>query len=169
VSPARLANSGSGDAAPELSIDLIRAIERLWQEEIPLSAHLGVRLERLDAHRVEVSAPLEPNRNHMGTGFAGSVLAAASLAGWAMVVALLGRVGGANVVLQETKASFLEPVTDEFRVLAAAPDLAARERFLDAYRRRGRGRIAIAIEVMQAERTVLRAESRFVATRRNES
>ena len=156
-------------AAPEPSIDLLDAIERIWRDEIPLSNHLGIRLERLDPRGVELSAPLEPNRNHMGTGFAGSVLAAASLAGWATVIALLGRVEGANVVLQETQASFLEPVTGEFRVLAIAPNLAARERFLDAYRRRGRARIGIAIEVVQGERTVLRAESRFVATRRNES
>lgn len=152
-------------AAPEASVDLIGTIERLWHDEIPLSSHLGIRLERLDPQGVELRAPLAPNRNHMGTGFAGSVLAASSLAGWATVIAVLGRVDGVNVVLQETQASFLEPVTDEFRVLATAPDLAARERFLDAYRRRGRARIAIAIEVVQAERTVLRAESRFVATR----
>jgi thioesterase domain-containing protein len=169
MKPAPIGNSGSEVAAPDPSIDLIGTIERLWHEEIPLSTHLGVRLERLDPHGVEVSAPLEPNRNHMGTGFAGSVLAVATLAGWATVIALLGRVGGANVVLQETKASFLEPVTGEFRVLAAAPDLAARERFLDAYRRRGRARISIAIEVLQSERTVVRAENRFVATRRIES
>jgi thioesterase domain-containing protein len=156
-------------AAPEPASDLLGAIERVWRDEIPLSKHLGVRLERLDPRGVEVSAPLEPNRNHMGTGFAGSVLATASLAGWATVIALLGRVEGANVVLQETQASFLEPVTGGFRVLAAAPDLAARERFLDAYHRRGRARISIAIEVVQAERTVLRADSRFVATRRLES
>jgi thioesterase domain-containing protein len=152
-------------AAPEASVDLIGAIERLWQDAIPLSSHLGVRLERLDPQGAVVRAPLAPNRNHMGTGFAGSVLAASSLAGWATVIALLGRTDGVHVVLQEMQASFLEPVTDEFRVLATAPDLAARERFLDGYRRRGRARITIAIEVLQAERIVLRAESRFVATR----
>ena len=114
-------------AAPEASVDLIGTIERLWHDEIPLSSHLGIRLERLDPQGVELRAPLAPNRNHMGTGFAGSVLAASSLAGWATVIAVLGRVDGVNVVLQETQASFLEPVTDEFRVLATAPDLAARD------------------------------------------
>jgi thioesterase domain-containing protein len=152
-------------AEPELAVDLRGTIERLWREEIPLSTHLGVRLERISPQGVEVRAPLEPNRNHMGTGFAGSMLAAASLAGWATVIAVLGRIEGVNVVLQETQASFLEPVTGEFRVRATAPDLSARERFLDAWRRRGRARITIAIEVIQAERTVLRAESRFVASR----
>lgn len=144
---------------------LIHEIERVWQERIPLAAQLGIRIVRLDRERLEVSAPLAANSNHMGTGFAGSLLAVASLAGWGAVVSLLERVDAAQVVVQETNASFMEPVTGDFRAHALLPHPSARERFLEAFHRRGRARVAIVVEVVQARGVAMRAESRFVATR----
>lgn len=141
-------------------------MERLWRERIPLAAHLGIELLRLDTQGVELAAPLEPNRNHMGTGFAGSLLAAASLAGWATVVALLGSAEAGRIVVQETHATFLEPVTASFRALGRMPDPRTCARFRDAYGRRGRARIRIVVEILQAQRVAMRAESRFVAARR---
>jgi len=144
---------------------LSEQMEQLWHERIPLAAPLGIRIVGLDERSLVVTAPLASNANHMGTGFAGSLLAVASLTGWGAVVAVLGRVDIAQVVVQETTASFMEPVTGDFRAHGILPDPEARERFLDAFRRRGRARVAIVVEVVQAERVVMRAESRFVALR----
>jgi thioesterase domain-containing protein len=139
------------------------AIEELWRERIPLSSHLGLRLVELDDRVLELAAPLAPNRNHMGTGFAGSLLAVASLAGWGAVVTMLESVDAAQVVAQEMNASFIEPVTGDFRVLAYLPSAAAREQFLRAFHRHRRARVAILTEVLQGERVAARIDSRFVA------
>jgi thioesterase domain-containing protein len=147
--------------------DVVAEIEDLWRTHIPLSVPLGVHIVRIDERGVEVAAPLPPNRNHLGTGFAGSLLAVASLSGWATVVVMLGGTANADVVVQETSASFFEPVTGELRALGFAPDVQEREQFLHAYRRRGRARIGIVVEIVQDGRVVMRAESRFVATRRS--
>jgi thioesterase domain-containing protein len=152
-------------AAATPSRSLVEEIERVWQERIPLAAQLGIQIIRLDERSLEVSAPLAANSNHMGTGFAGSLLAVASLAGWGAVVSMLERVDAAQVVVQETTASFMEPVTGDFRAHGLLPDASARERFLEAFRRRGRARATIVVEVTQAQRVVMRAESRFVAMR----
>jgi thioesterase domain-containing protein len=140
-------------------------MEELWHARIPLAAPLGIRVVRLDERSLIVAAPLAENANHMGTGFAGSLLAVASLTGWGAVVAVLGSVDLAHVVVQETTASFMEPVTGDFRAQGILPEPEARARFLDAFRRRGRARVTIIVEVVQAERVVMRAESRFVALR----
>jgi thioesterase domain-containing protein len=150
---------------PVPRLALVQEIEQLWQERIPLASQLGIRIVRLDERSLEVVAPLAANCNHMGTGFAGSLLAVASLTGWGAVVAVLERVDAGQVVVQETNASFMEPVTGDFRMYAMLPDPAARARFLDAFRRRGRARVNIVVEVVQAERVAMRAESRFVAMR----
>jgi thioesterase domain-containing protein len=140
-------------------------IEQLWRSRIPLSQQLEVRILRLDPHALELSAPLAPNSNHMGTGFAGSLLSVASLAGWGTVVVLLGSVQVAQVVVQHTDATFVEPVTADFRVRGYLPDARACEQFLAAFRRHGRGRVTIDAEVVQGERVAARIKSRFVALR----
>jgi len=144
---------------------LVESIEQVWHERIPLASQLGIRIVRLDDRCLEVAAPLAANCNHMGTGFAGSLLAVASLAGWGAVVAVLERVDAGQVVVQETNASFMEPVTGDFRVHGLLPDADARARFLDAFRRYGRARVGIVVEAVQAGRVAMRAESRFVAMR----
>jgi hypothetical protein len=93
----------------------------------------------------------------MGTGFAGSLLAVASLTGWGAVVAVLERVDAGQVVVQETKASFMS----RDRRLPHVRHAAGRSRACvsDAFRRRGRARVSIVVEVVQAERVAMRAES----------
>jgi thioesterase domain-containing protein len=54
-------------------------------EIIPLSEALGVRLESFDGHALLVSAPLQPNHNHQGTGFGGSVYSVAVVSAWGLV------------------------------------------------------------------------------------
>ena len=139
------------------------AIERLWQERIPLATHLQLRLVRLDDRVLELTAPLTPNRNHMGTGFAGSLVAAASLAGWGAVIAILDSLETAHVVAQEMNASFIEPVTGDFRARAHLPSQEIRDQFLRAFRRHRRARVTILAEILQDERVAARVESRFVA------
>jgi thioesterase domain-containing protein len=148
---------------PRVSPELQASIERLWQLRIPLATHLELRLVRLDDRVLEVSAPLAPNRNHMGTAFAGSLVAVASLAGWGAVMAMLESVETAHVVAQELNASFIEPVTADFRVRAHRPSDDDREQFFRAFRQHRRARIAILAEVLQDERVVARIDCRFVA------
>lgn len=150
-------------AKRQLTADLETAITELWRAQIPLSDHLGLRLARLDERALELEAPLAPNRNHMGTGFAGSLLAIASLAGWGAVVAMLESVDVAHVVAQEMNASFVEPVTDDFGVVAHLPAAPEREQFLRAFHRYKRARVAIVAEILQSGRVAARIDSRFVA------
>ena len=53
----------------------LTALERRWHEEIPLSAAMGLKIVDGDDGALTLRAPLEPNRNVHGTGFAGSLYA----------------------------------------------------------------------------------------------
>ena len=55
---------------------------RLWHGHIPLAAAMQVSIARIDANALELTAPLDPNANHMGTAFGGALQALATLAGW---------------------------------------------------------------------------------------
>src|SRR5690606_33240492 len=57
--------------------------EAFLHAKIPLARAMGVRVERCDSEGLVLTAPLEPNHNHLGTAFGGSLAALATLAGYA--------------------------------------------------------------------------------------
>ena len=58
-------------------------LEAYMRENIPLARAMDVRFDELTPLSAQLSAPLEPNLNHHGTGFGGSLASLALLAGWA--------------------------------------------------------------------------------------
>mgnify|MGYP006388543281 CR=1 FL=1 len=80
-----------GSVGPLVTAD---ELERYLHREIPLSAAIGVRVEVAGPGGVVLAAPLEPNVNHRGTAFAGSISALGMLTAWATVQLRLRADGG---------------------------------------------------------------------------
>ena len=115
---------------------------------------LEVRLEALDP--LTISAPLAPNLNDKGTGFAGSLFSVAALAGWALVMRWCAADSvGAEVVLQSSTARFLAPARADFRALAHEPPPAQRDKLRRMLARSGRGRTEISVDVKCHEALVM--------------
>ncbi|SFN06930.1 thioesterase domain-containing protein [Marinobacter pelagius] len=125
-------------------------------EDIPLSRALGIQLHSWDGHALVLSAPLEPNRNHQGTGFGGSVYSAAVTAAWSLTELALADLGlrGA-VVVQSGNIDYLEPVNSDFYVVCRLPGEEIPERFRKSLARHGKGRLDLTAEVFCGEPTVL--------------
>jgi hypothetical protein len=68
-----------------------QALEQKIRTAIPLSAAMQFSIKVLNQDEIQVSAPLEPNINVHGTGFAGSIYSAAILTGWALCTHVIGR------------------------------------------------------------------------------
>lgn len=146
-----------------------QALERLrrtWQAGIPLARHMHIEPQHLDAAGLQLSVPLAPNQNHMGSAFAGALQAAMTLAGWGLTSVLLGEEAPAELVAQSSSFRFLRPVVDDFEVVAAMPDRAAVDDFLSRYRRRGRARIALQVSALLSGRSAAEGEVRYAAIRR---
>ena len=52
--------------------DLVEALQKTLEHEIPLTQHLELRVMNYDEHGLVLKAPLAPNINHKRTAFAGS-------------------------------------------------------------------------------------------------
>lgn len=142
-------------------------VEAYLHEHIPLSRALGVRVERLDDAGVRLVAPLEPNLNHRGTGFGGSLSALGVLAGWALVHAGLRREGtDAHLVIARHEVDFTAPAEGALEAWSPAPRPEAWADFLRVHRRRGRARIDVEGELRSAGRPVGRWRGRYAALTR---
>ncbi|MDI9245191.1 thioesterase domain-containing protein [Marinobacter sp. CHS3-4] len=124
-------------------------------EMIPLSEALGVRLESYDGHALMVSAPLEPNHNHQGTGFGGSVYSVAVISAWGLVELVLSDLGlEGNAVIQVGEIEHIEPVNSQFFALCRLPGGEVPDRFRKSLARHGKGRMSLIAEVYCGEPTL---------------
>jgi thioesterase domain-containing protein len=90
----------------------LRALRAKLAREMPVTQSLGIRVVGRQDGGLVLEAPLAANINHTGTAFAGSLNAAATLAGWGTVWLLLRERGiRAHVVLQDSTVHYVRPVT----------------------------------------------------------
>ncbi len=135
-------------------------------EHIPVTASLGVRVERYDGDSVRLSAPLLPNLNHRATAFGGSLSAVAILSGWVLLhLQLRARGVTARIVIQRSAFDFEAPVDGDFTATATLPPAPAWNRFLATLSRHHSARVTVPSVLACASGEGGRHEGTYVATR----
>lgn len=122
---------------------------------IPISDAMQFSIAELSPHSILVRAPLTPNVNIHGTGFAGSIYSIAVLAGWGLsthIMNLLGMDG--DLVVSKAEIKYHAPVTGPIECRAVTSEAECRE-FQDNFNDSGEGRLSLTIEVGDAPQAVL--------------
>ena len=143
------------------------ALARYLAEHIPLSAAMDLSIEVASPARILLRAPLEPNSNHRGTAFGGSISAIAILAGWSWLwVVLRERAAIPELVIADSRIEFVCPIVGEFSAELRPPSDEAFERFRRALDEHGRGRIELDVEVLGGGEVAARFVGQYVALAR---
>ncbi|MCG6968061.1 MAG: thioesterase domain-containing protein [Chromatiaceae bacterium] len=122
-------------------------LQRRIDRSIPLSSAMGYRITALDDTRISVAAPLAPNINVHGTGFAGSLYALGILAAWGLCAHIIARAGlKADLVVAEATIRYRAPVRGEIVCSSAVADAQARD-FVDQLATSGRARMVLQVTV----------------------
>jgi len=112
-------------------------------------------IAELSSGSILVQAPLAPNVNIHGTGFAGSIYSIAVLAGWGLsthIMDLLSMDG--ELVVSEAEIRYRVPVTGMIECRTVASE-AERKEFQDSFINTGKGKLSLRIEVGNAPHAVL--------------
>ena len=144
--------------------DLLRDTERFLHEQIPLTQAMGVALESYDGMQLVVTAPLEPNHNHLGTAFGGSLSALATLTGYAMLWLQLGD-RNAHIVIRESTIRYKHPVRGILRAICLRPDDATLAEFRATFADKGKAHIKLQVRIEHANQICMEFEGDFVALR----
>jgi len=139
-------------------------IERYLHQEIPITRAMGARVESCDDKRLVLTAPLEPNHNHLGTAFGGSLNTLAMLAGYVLVW-LEVRDRGCHVVVRDAAIRFRQPVTGTIRACGRRPDAATAEAFREEFARTGRARLRLEVFIEEDGETAVEFAGTYVARR----
>ncbi|HUG97732.1 MAG TPA: YiiD C-terminal domain-containing protein [Gammaproteobacteria bacterium] len=149
------------DTAP---IDWPACLRDLWAKGIPLAGEMGVAIQRLDEHVLAVTAPLAPNRNHMGSAFGGSLQGLATLAGWGVALLAVGAPDSHHVVIRHAQMRFILPVSGELVAEAALPSAGAIAAFRGTLADRGYARLSVPVIIRgPGESIAARYVGEFVA------
>lgn len=129
-----------------------RDLEAFLHRQIPLTRAMGLRVVRSDASGVALEAPLEPNRNHLGTAFGGSLHAVPTLACYAVVWTLLREAGAdGHVVIKRSQVHYRQPVSGPIRAECARPAAGQVDEFLSDLRRHRKARMELGATVPGAD------------------
>lgn len=142
-----------------------QALTRKIREAIPLSEAMQFTIDHLEIGEIRVSAPLPPNINIHGTGFAGSIYSLAVLTGWALCTHIIDELGlDAELVVGRAEIAYRAPVKGDIECRTGT-DGAQRDAFLQSFRERGKGKLLLDIAVGDAPQASLQAA--FVAIARD--
>jgi len=141
----------------------LEALRATLRHEMPVTQHLGIEPAAYGGGTLTLRAPLAANVNHRGTAFGGSLNAIATLAAWGVLwLALREHALPGEVVIQDSSVRYLRPVAGDFTARSGPPEPEALARLLAAVRRRGRGRIGLTAEVLDAAGVAVSFAGRYV-------
>jgi len=135
--------------------DHLAKLQQKIHQGIPLSEAMQFDISELTGNSIVVKAPLAPNINVHGTGFAGSIYSIAVLSGWALCTHIMdvrGMVG--DLVVAGAEIKYRAPVSGEI-VCRGEVSEAHSAGFHDSFKQRGKGRLSLTIEVGDAPEAIL--------------
>ncbi len=95
----------------------IEEMTNLLRQEIPLCEFMKLEITSLETQSITTSAPLEPNRNMHGTGFAGALYSLAVATGWSLVHNRLSLANAEGLlVVKDATIHYRRPVTDDIEL-----------------------------------------------------
>lgn len=131
------------------SLTPLEELQATLDREIPMSSQMGIHVHEGGLDGLVMRLPLNPNRNHQQTAFAGSLNALCTIAGWGYVFLLmrqLGRIG--NIVIHRSNIKYLQPVTSN-EIYAHCRSVSPNEtqHFVEMLDSKGQAKLELAVEI----------------------
>jgi thioesterase domain-containing protein len=139
-------------------------LERTLHREMPICVPMAIRPVAWDGRQLSVEMPLEPNRNHQYSAFAGSLNALCTIAGWGAIFLLLRREKlSGNIVIRRSQIRYFRPVRSANIVAQSLPLSADAEAyFFELLRSMGQSKVDIESTIADAEGPLVNFSGSYV-------
>ncbi|MBV9231067.1 MAG: thioesterase domain-containing protein [Chloroflexi bacterium] len=143
--------------------NLLQDLQETLLTDIPITRHLGIKVDSYDGERLTLTAPLVQNVNHKQTAFAGSLNAVITLAGWGLLWLILKELDITGViVIQDSATNYLLPVTDDFSAHCYKPDQDQITKLKNMLKNKGKARLELKAEIREGEKIAVSFKGRYV-------
>ena len=132
---------------------LLEKLQQTLNREMPISIAMGIVARSWDGVRLSMQMPLEPNRNHQYSAFAGSLNALCTATGWGTVFLLLETHGmSGNIVIRRSSVRYHRPVRTPLFIASSLPISGqALEYFYELQKFKGRTKVDVSVEITDEE------------------
>ena len=128
---------------------LLEKLQQTLNREMPITIPMGLLARSWNGLQLAMEMPLEPNRNHQYSAFAGSLNALCTATGWGTVFLLLESQGmSGNIVIRRSTIRYHRPVRTPLFIAQSQPvssDML--EYFYELQRFKGRTKIDLSVEI----------------------
>ena len=141
-------------------------LQAVLESEIPMCAQMGIQVAGCQEGRLAMSLPLEANRNHQQTAFAGSLNALCTITGWGTLYLILRTLGlSGNIVIRRSSIKYREPV-DATEIVARCQPVVdtAVEHFAEMLAEKGQAKLDLEVVVERAGRHAVSFSGSYVVT-----
>jgi thioesterase domain-containing protein len=147
---------------------LLAELQSKLDREIPMCGQMGIRVHEGGADGLVMRLPLDQNRNHQQTAFAGSLNALCTIAGWSWLYLMLRDLGReANIVIRRSTIRYHEPVDSSVIYARCLPiAVEARQYFLEMLDDKGQAKLDLTVEIAGLERAAVSFQGSYVVTQR---
>lgn len=133
----------------------LTSLQQVLTREIPVCGQMGIRVVMEDDGRgLRMAMPLDLNRNHQQTAFAGSLNALCTIAGWGATwlelrrLAAEGNQGEGVIVIRRSTIKYHEPVSSPTIVARCLPPSdAVRTHFAEMLAEKGQSKFDLEVEI----------------------
>lgn len=97
------------------------ALTQITHSILPFAARTGIRIDRADRGSVQLTMPLQPNVNHVGTMYAGALFTLAEIPGGTLSATTFD-VEKYYPIVKDLQITFLKPATTDISVEVTMSD-----------------------------------------------
>ncbi len=143
----------------------MQALVAYLRENVPLCREIDIQAGEVNAHWLELGAPLEPNLNDKLTAFGGSLATICTLSGWCVTSMLCRTIDQKiDIAVIDSHIQYQLPVrSNPFFARADFPEPARQQDFLQSLKKHSRAKISIRAQVFQGEQIAVRFEGQYYA------
>ncbi|MBB3167477.1 thioesterase domain-containing protein [Simiduia aestuariiviva] len=142
--------------------DVAHKLNAFFDEHLPLTGFMGLRLDHYDGQTLVLKAPLAPNINDKSTAFGGSLYNAAVMACWGMIyLQTQARGVKCNQVVAEGKIKYKAPVQGDIRAICQAPSPDQLNALFDAFNSNGKASIWLSATIECSGRLAVEFEGKY--------
>ncbi|SJN58563.1 bifunctional GNAT family N-acetyltransferase/hotdog fold thioesterase [Vibrio ruber] len=99
-------------------------LQERWENQIPISEKMGIKINQYTGYQFECYAPMNPNINPHNTMFAGSAFTLATLTGWGMAWLLMReRNLYGDIVMVDSRIRYRQPVWESPLAVTSLDDI----------------------------------------------
>ncbi len=130
---------------------MLKALEEKLHNEIPMTKYMQLKVDSMDEEYLITTAPLEPNINDKGTGFAGSLSTLVTISAWSSCYLEVKKLGfeKSMIAIIKSDTAYRAPITKELTCRTTLPTKVQIETLQKKLKEKGSGSLKIKSQIIE--------------------